>query len=226
MGEGRNRKDYTIMEPLTANLPDQIWWYVARSGGIVALLLASLAVIWGLLLSTRITQGKPSPKWLTSMHRYMGTLTVTFTAVHVAGLVADSYVDFGWRDVLVPMASRWKPGPVAFGVVAFYLLLAVEISSWLMKRIPRKWWKAIHLSSFGVLWAGLIHGATAGTDTTNRIYIGAMVVVIVGSMFLTLYRLLVGRATRKPGANAKAAAAARARAKAAADSSARNSVGV
>ncbi len=28
----------------------EIWWYVARSGGIVALVLTGLAVIWGLAL--------------------------------------------------------------------------------------------------------------------------------------------------------------------------------
>ena len=33
-----------------------------------------------------------------------------FVVLHVAALVADSYVDFGLADVLVPLASSWKPG--------------------------------------------------------------------------------------------------------------------
>ncbi len=186
-----------MMEPMIDALPDQLWWYVARSGGIVALLLAGLSVIWGLLISTRLTRGKPSPKWLTSLHRYLGTLTVSFTAIHVAALVADSYVDFGWRDILIPLASEWKPAPVAFGVVAFYLLVAVQVSSLLMKRIPRRWWKLIHLSSFGLLWTGLIHGATAGTDAANPVYAVAMALVACATLFLTLFRILAGRGRRE-----------------------------
>lgn len=176
-----------------AALPEQIWWYVARSGGIVALILAGLSVVWGLLLSTRLTGRRPTPKWLTSLHRYLGTLTVTFTAIHVAALAADNYIEFGWTDIFVPLASAWKPVPVAFGIVAMYLLVAVQVSSLLMRRLPRRWWKLIHLSSFGLLWAGLVHGATAGTDAANPIYTVTMVALACATLFLALFRLLAGR---------------------------------
>lgn len=179
-------------------VPGQIWWYVARSGGIVALLLAGLSVVWGLLLSTRVTGGRPTPKWLTSLHRYVGALTVTFTAMHVAALMFDDYVDFGWSDVLVPLASSWRPVPVAFGVIAFHLLVAVQVSSLLMKRLSRRWWKIIHLSSFALLWAGLVHGATAGTDATNPVYAATMAALACTTLFLTLFRLLAGRQRRRP----------------------------
>lgn len=185
------------MDPMIDTLPDQIWWYVARSGGIVALLLAGLSVIWGLLLSTRIMRGKPSPKWLTALHRYLGALTVSFTVVHVTALVADNYVDFGWRDIVVPLASEWKPAPVAFGVVALYLLVAIQISSLMMKRLPRRLWKLIHLSSFALLWMALVHGATAGTDAVNPAYAVTMALVACATLFLTLFRILAGRGRRE-----------------------------
>lgn len=188
------------MEPVSEGVPDQLWWYVARSGGILALLLAATSVIWGLLISTRLLRGRPSPKWLTSLHRYLGTLTVAFTTIHIAALVADSYVSFGWREILVPMASVWKPAPVAFGVVAFYLLVAVYISSLMMRRIPRRWWKLVHLSSFGLLWAGLVHGATAGTDAGNPAYVAAIATLVLATLFLTLVRVLAGRGRRDLGA--------------------------
>lgn len=198
-----------IVDGATA-LPDQIWWYVARSGGIVALILAALSVIWGLLLSTRVTGGRPTPKWLTSLHRYLGTLTVTFTAVHVGALVADSYVAFGWSDIFVPLASEWKPVPVAFGIVALYLLAAVQVSSLVMKRMPRRWWKLIHLSSFGLLWAGLVHGATAGTDAANPVYVLTMAALACATLLLTLFRLLAGRRRRRGARSIPGRAAAQA----------------
>ena len=56
---------------------EQLWWHIARASGIAALALTAAAVIWGLLLSTRVLRGRPTPAWLLSMHRWLGALTVT-----------------------------------------------------------------------------------------------------------------------------------------------------
>ena len=188
----------TTLEALTADLvTEQIWWHVARASGIVALVLTGAAVIWGLLLSTRLLRGRPTPAWLLSMHRFLGALTVTFTGIHVAGLVADSYVHFGWADVLVPFASDWRPGAVALGVVAMYLLAAIQISSMLMRRLPRRWWRLIHQSSFLLFWVSVLHGAQAGTDAGNPMYVAATGALVVAVLFLSVVRALAGRTTRR-----------------------------
>ncbi len=176
---------------------EQLWWFIARSSGIVAMLLAALSVIWGLLVSTRVMQGTPSPKWLLAMHRWLGGLTVSFTTVHIVALVADSYVEFGWLEILVPFASTWKPLPVALGVVTMYLLIAVQVTSLAMKRIPRRWWKLIHLSSYLLFWTGLVHGATAGTDAGASWYAVGSLAITLLVLFLSVYRGLVGKAKRK-----------------------------
>ncbi|HEX5614262.1 MAG TPA: ferric reductase-like transmembrane domain-containing protein [Acidimicrobiia bacterium] len=168
----------------------QLWWHVARAGGIVAWVLLALSVGWGLLLSTRLLGRRAAPAWLTDLHRFLGALALVFTVVHVAGLVADSYVHFGWSELFVPYASEWKPGAVAWGIVALYLLLAVELTSLVMRRIPRKWWKGVHLSSFGLFFAASVHGATAGSDATNLIYRATSAAMIAGVLFLTLVRIL------------------------------------
>lgn len=182
------------MNELIAN--EQLWWYVARSGGIVALVLTGLAVLWGLALSTKVMDGAPAPKWLLSLHRWLGGLSVTFTGIHMAALVADSYVQFGLTELLVPFASEWKPGAVAWGIVSMYLLLAVQVSSMLMKRIPRRWWKLMHLSSWALFWTGLIHGITAGSDAAHPAYIAVTGTMTLLIAFLTAYRVLT---RRRPG---------------------------
>ena len=108
----------------------QLWWYVARATGIVAWALLAASVIWGLLLSTRLARGRPTPAWLLDLHRFLGGSAVAFTALHLVGLVADNYVDFGLVDLLLPYASGWKPGPVALGIVSVYLLAVVEVTRW------------------------------------------------------------------------------------------------
>lgn len=170
----------------------QVWWYVARAGGIVAWALLALSVIWGLLLSTRLLGGRPTPAWLTDLHRFMGGLALVFTGIHVAGLVADSYLHFGWAEILVPFASGWRPLAVAAGVVAMYLLVAVEATSLMMRRMPRRWWKRVHQSAFIVFLLASLHGAAAGTDTTSVVYRVFSLATIGVVVFLTVVRVLAG----------------------------------
>jgi DMSO/TMAO reductase YedYZ heme-binding membrane subunit len=180
----------------------QLWWYVARAGGIVGWALVAASVVWGLLLSTRLLNGKPSARWLTDLHQFLGGLAVVFTGVHVGALIADNYTHFGLADVLVPLASSWRPGPVAAGVVALYLLAAVEITSLLRRRLPRAWWKRIHLTSYLLFWLGTVHGVTAGTDAANPAMWWAYLLVAATVLFLTVYRVL---ASRRPAAGRRAA---------------------
>jgi DMSO/TMAO reductase YedYZ heme-binding membrane subunit len=179
-------------------MSSQVWWYVARSSGIVAWALASGSVIWGLLLSTRLLDRKPSPKWLLDLHRYLGGLTVVFTGLHLVGLVADTYVHYDMAGLFVPFASEWKPGPVAWGIVAFYLLIAVQVTSLLMKRLSRRLWHGIHLLSYLLFWTAALHGATAGTDAANPVYAVGSIASIVLVVFLTLYRIMASRQARRP----------------------------
>ncbi|MGI9622866.1 MAG: ferric reductase-like transmembrane domain-containing protein [Acidimicrobiales bacterium] len=174
-------------------MTSEIWWYVARSGGIVALALTGLSVIWGLLYSTRVLQGRPTPKWTLDLHKFLGLSSVAFTGVHVAALMLDSYIQFSWLDILVPFVSAWNPLGVALGIVAAYLLLAVQISSAFMRKMPRPWWKRIHLTSYGLFWLGIVHGIVAGTDAGNPLYVLASSASIITVLFLTVYRVLTQR---------------------------------
>lgn len=175
---------------------EQVWWYAARSSGLVAWVLVTLAIVWGLSLSTRITRGKPTPAWLLDLHRWLGALSLIFTAIHIAGLVADSYVYFGWSEILIPGASEWQPLEVAWGIVAMYFMVAIQLTSLFMRKIPRKVWRWVHMTSWLVFGLATWHGLTAGTDVENVFFrwvaIGSVQVVA----FLTFVRVMAGRKAR------------------------------
>ena len=178
----------------------QVWWYVARSSGIVAWVLCTAAVLWGLALSTRALGRAPGAPWLLDLHRFLGGLSVVFVAVHLAGLVLDSYVDFGPADLLVPFAASWRPGAVAWGVVAMYLLVAVEVTSLLRRRLPNRLWRRVHLASYVVYGTATVHLLVAGSDVANPILLGAAWASVGAVGFFTVYRLVgPGRAASVRG---------------------------
>ena len=168
----------------------KLWWYVARASGIVAWVMLVIAVIWGVLIATRILGRKARPAWVMDLHRWLGGLSVTFTCVHLVGLVLDDYVEFGLRELFVPFASEWRPAAVAWGVVALYVLVAVQATSLAMKRLPRKLWKWVHMSSFGLFFVATLHAGMAGTDVTNPLYQVVVGVMVVGVVFFSVYRIL------------------------------------
>ena len=175
----------------------QVWWYVARASGIVAWTLVTSSVILGLWLSLRLTRQRPKPAWTLDLHRFVGGLAVVFTGVHLAGLVLDSYAKFDVRDLLVPGASAWHAGAVALGVVGVYLLVAIEVTSLLMRRLPRKVWRAVHLTSYGLFVLATAHTFTAGSDASSPALQWAAIAAVGSVGFLTLARILAGRPRRR-----------------------------
>jgi predicted ferric reductase len=168
----------------------QLWWDTARAGGIVSWCLLAASVVWGLAISTRTVPGRVRPGWMLDLHRFLGGLAVVFVGVHVASIVLDSFVHFGLTDVLVPLASSWHPVAVAWGIVGLYLLLAVELTSLVRRRLPRRLWRAVHALSFPLFALATVHGLTAGTDRGNLLWQVTVWATTAAVVFLTAVRLL------------------------------------
>ena len=174
----------------------QFWWFVTRASGIVAWLMLTASVIWGVVLSTKAFPERRRPAWLLDLHRWLGGLAMTFLAIHLSALVADNYTHFGLADIAVPFVSSWKSGAVALGVVAAWLLVAVEVTSLAMKHLPRKVWRGIHLTSYGTFWLTSLHGAFAGSDRTAWLYKATAGASIIAVTWAVLYRVTNPRPPR------------------------------
>jgi predicted ferric reductase len=170
-------------------MTDQVWWYTARAGGIVAWVLMGLGVLWGLALSTKVTRGRPRPNWILDLHRFLGGLALVFTGVHVVAIVADSYVHFGLTEVLVPFTGSWHPAAVAWGIIGAYFLVAVEITSLLRRRLSKRLWRATHFLSFPLFALTTIHALSAGTDASNVVWRATVIAAVVAVTVLTFIRI-------------------------------------
>lgn len=194
---------------MLAALDPKLAWYVARAGGLVAWLLCAASVVWGLLVSSRLVRRRGAPAWLLDLHRYLGTLTVVFTVLHLAGLWLDDYIDYGPKELFVPFTGEYRPVAVAWGTIAFWLLVAIQVTSWGMRHLPRRVWHAVHLGSLPLVVLGTVHGWFAGTDRSNRLVLAVALVAWAAMTFLLGSRVAARRGAR-PRANAAGTAAARA----------------
>jgi DMSO/TMAO reductase YedYZ heme-binding membrane subunit len=194
------------------HLDPKTWWYVSRATGFVGWGLLAASLLWGLFITNKTLGRSTTPAWVLDLHRHLGGLAVAFVVVHLAVLPLDTFTDWGWRDLFVPMASHWHPVPIAFGIVAFYVLLAVEVSSLLGRRVPRAWWRRIHFLSFPLYVVASVHLFTAGTDAGNVIARWTVVIVSTLVVFLTVIRVLAAAKPRAtPSSRIPAAARTAAR---------------
>jgi predicted ferric reductase len=193
-----------MMHATLGMVNSQLSWYAARASGLIAWSVVTLSILWGLALSTRLIRRRGVPAWLLDLHKFLGTLSVVFVAVHLLALWADTYVYFGPRELFVPFTSGWRPGPVAWGIAATYLLIAIELTSRMMKRLPRRLWHAVHLLSIPMFVLATVHGFTSGADNRN---LAVQWVAVTGGLFvffLVTFRVLAPRRSLRATASKRA----------------------
>lgn len=175
-------------------MSEQFWWHLTRASANVSMVLVLLAVLWGVLLSTRVLMGSDNPPWIRDLHTWLGGLALAFAGLHMASLIADSYIQFGVAELLVPYAGSWRPHAAAPGIVSFWLLVAIQGTSLFMRRIPRTLWRRIHMLSYVLFAIVVSHALTAGSDVGTPLYTGfSMAVAMVGAAVGGI-RLVMGRA--------------------------------
>lgn len=169
---------------------EQIWWYVARSSGIVALVLLVLSVVWGVLLATRALKPHDRPAWLLDLHKWLGGTALIMTGFHMLGLYLDGYIDYEFTELFVPGASEYRPLAVTIGVLSFYVMVAVQATSYLRRWLSRPMWHAVHVLSYGLVWGAALHAGLAGTDTVNRAYQVLALVLAMVAVTASVVRIL------------------------------------
>lgn len=140
-------------------------WDAERAAGFIAYALLWLSVVTGMALFLRIRPGGGPLTGMLEIHRVSSALGIAFTAAHVAGLLADPVVHFSLIDVVVPLASDYRPLQVGLGTLAMELALIVLLSTAGAAWIPYQVWRKLHYVSFPCWLLALIHGVTAGSDS-------------------------------------------------------------
>ena len=144
----------------------QILWFTTRGAGIVSLILFSVVACLGLLAVAR-AQSASWPRFLTvEVHRSLALLSVAFLAVHILTAVVDPFTHLGLGAAILPLASSYRPLPVALGVISVYFAAAIIVTSLLRDRLGHLAWRAVHWLAYAAWPLAVVHSITAGSDGT------------------------------------------------------------
>lgn len=162
-------------------------WYVARGTGLVAWAALSASMLVGLSITGRLP-ARLGSAWKTDLHRFLGGAGCLLVAAHLVALALDEFVEFPLLAFVVPGASPWRPAAVAFGVVALWALIAVEVTSLARRRLSRRAWRLVHQASALAWVSATIHLFQAGTDVRHVPVRGVATAVTVAVVLATIGR--------------------------------------
>ncbi|MEN9740642.1 MAG: hypothetical protein RLZ72_908 [Actinomycetota bacterium] len=194
-----------------------VWWYLSRISAMIAWALMSVSVMWGVLLSSRVFRGLDNPGWLKDVHKYLSTLTLLMASIHTSALMLDPYVHFTALDLVVPGHATYDGATptieraLAVGVIAFWVMSVIYLTSLIMDKLPRWLWKSIHYLAYGVFFAVGIHAAFAGTDVGSWWYSAVTMLVITLGMLALIIRFVVVALSARRAERDRLVAAARAK---------------
>ena len=181
-------------------MSNSVLWYTTRGAGAVSLILLTCVVVLGVLSALRV-QSQSWPRFLTTgLHRNLALMTLVFLALHIVTAVVDPFTHFGWNEILIPLASHYRPVWMALGIVGLYLGIAIGISTLLRKRIGYSWWRRLHVLTLGIFALAAIHGLGTGSDTQTWWALGIYLVSIalVGSLLCRRVFFMKGKHKQAP----------------------------
>ena len=175
-------------------MPKEMYWYLTRSAGMMTWLTACGSILLGLLIASKMFGKRPGMPWLLDLHRYVSGLSFVFLAIHLGSIWVDTHVDFGFKELFIPGTSipNYTTLSVTLGVLAGWIMVIVQLTSWIKDYLPDRLWHSIHLTSLAVVIMGFVHGVQTGTDTSNIIVL-SLSASVLALVFLGVVARIVGR---------------------------------
>jgi DMSO/TMAO reductase YedYZ heme-binding membrane subunit len=171
------------------------FWLAARATGIVVLVLLTLQVAIGLVLSHphNKTTWKLS-RTIFPWHDHLWVFVFAFLAIHIVSLVVDPKAGVSLSGAFIPGLSQYRSAPVALGTLALYAFLVTALTARYTKLLPPGFWLSLHRLAVLIFVLSWLHGLLAGTDSEPL----RVVYLICGAVVLAAgaYRYWASRRSR------------------------------
>jgi sulfoxide reductase heme-binding subunit YedZ len=186
-----------------------VFWITSRAAGFSALILASLAVSLGLVMSLKVLKGR-GPDLLV-VHEILSLSTIAAILVHGVSLLGDHYMHPSLADISIPFVSGYKTIWTSIGIVSGWTLIVLGLSYYARRRIGSARWRKLHRFTAVAWLVGILHALGEGTDAGQLWFLAMVGIVALPALALLLWRWWAPPrgATRAPRPRATATGASR-----------------
>jgi methionine sulfoxide reductase heme-binding subunit len=146
-------------------------WYLTRSSALIGFFLLYISIFLGLAVQTPLLNRIIKPIYSLKIHCWISLQALIFVAIHGTNLLLDKFIDFSWKNILIPFypltenqAEQIDVGFLALGIIGFYIMLLLVASSYLRKGISSSLWRAVHFLNIGLYVTIIVHALYLGTD--------------------------------------------------------------
>ena len=181
-----------------------LFWITSRAAGFAALVLASLAVSAGLLMSTKLLKGRTSE--LRAGHDTLALATIVAIVVHGVALLGDKFLHPSIADIAIPFVSSYKTLWTSLGIVGGWGLVLLGLSYYARRWIGAVRWRKLHRFTALAWLAGLVHALGMGTDAGQLWFLAMVALVVIPALALLATRLARSGSSAPAGQSARPAA--------------------
>ena len=164
-------------------------WYASRATGIVALLLLTVVMLLGILV-TRQGRLLGLPRFAVSgLHRNLSLLATAFVALHVITAVTDGYVNIPLTSAVVPLTSSYERIWLSLGAISLDLTIALIVTSLLRRHLSRRVWRAVHLLAYLSWPVAWLHSFFSSGDLQHGILFVIALICAIAVVGAVIWRL-------------------------------------
>lgn len=142
--------------------------------GLTALVLLTLNILMGLLVSTNYNSVRQWPHrklpWpLFRIHNWTGYIALSVAVLHPVILLLSRTAKFGIVDVLFPIHSPQQTLYNNLGALTFYSFALVVVTSYFRPKLGYRPWKKLHYVAYFAATVMFIHGTLIDQNLKGQV---------------------------------------------------------
>lgn len=144
---------------------------LSSDAGLVAMVLLTVNILLGLLLSARYNTVRSWPYRrlpIFDVHNWTAYIALGLVFLHPALLLLSSTASFRVIDILWPLHSPKQTLYNCLGATAFYCVIFVVVTSYFRSRLGSRLWKKLHYVSYAAAGFVFVHGILMDPELKNN----------------------------------------------------------
>jgi predicted ferric reductase len=144
---------------------------LSSDAGLVAMVLLTVNILLGLLLSARYNTVRSWPKRrlpVFDVHNSTAYIALGLVFLHPLLLLLSTTAGFRVIDVLWPIHSPKQTLYNNLGALAFYCVIFVVVTSYFRSRLGSRLWKKLHYVSYAAAGLVFTHGILIDPELKNK----------------------------------------------------------